>query len=104
MIYFAVLCPEVGGHLNPLIALGNELQRRGHRVTFYQRPYGRAKVEAAGLACRTFAEAEYPVEATAALVRRLGDLRGLTAIRYTWNRLGQTLGSALRDLPAMIRE
>jgi MGT family glycosyltransferase len=102
--HFGVICPEVGGHLNPMIALGKELQRRGHRLTFYQRPYGRAKVEAAGLTCRTFAEAEYPVEATAATVRRLGDLRGLTALRFTWDRLGRSLESAVRDLPAMIRD
>ena len=38
MNHFGILCfPELG-HLNPMIALGRELQRRGHNVTFFQIP------------------------------------------------------------------
>ena len=36
MTHFGILCfPELG-HLNPMIALGRELQRRGHNVTFFE--------------------------------------------------------------------
>ncbi|MBD2564763.1 hypothetical protein H6G95_30090 [Nostoc linckia FACHB-391] len=34
MTHFAIICPAVTGHLNPMFALGRELQRRGHRLTF----------------------------------------------------------------------
>jgi MGT family glycosyltransferase len=33
MAHFAIVCPEEAGHLLPLGPLGNELVRRGHRVT-----------------------------------------------------------------------
>jgi zeaxanthin glucosyltransferase len=44
MAHFAVICPEEGGHLLSVGALGGELVRRGHRVSLVARP------EAAGLA------------------------------------------------------
>jgi UDP:flavonoid glycosyltransferase YjiC (YdhE family) len=37
------------GDVNPMIALGRELQRRGHRVTLAAHGYHRARAEAAGL-------------------------------------------------------
>jgi zeaxanthin glucosyltransferase len=44
MAHFAVICPEEGGHLLSVGALGSELVRRGHRVSLV------ARDEAAGLA------------------------------------------------------
>lgn len=41
MVHMAVIgtiCPNAPGHLNPLTTLCRELQRRGHRVIFYQVP------------------------------------------------------------------
>jgi UDP:flavonoid glycosyltransferase YjiC (YdhE family) len=34
MTHFVIICPALTSHLNPMFALGRELQRRGHRVTF----------------------------------------------------------------------
>jgi len=46
-----VLVAAIGslGDLHPVLALGLELQRRGHRVTVASSEYYRAKVEALGL-------------------------------------------------------
>lgn len=35
MTHFGIICPAAIGHLNPMCALGRELQRRGHRVTLF---------------------------------------------------------------------
>ena len=35
MGHIGVICPNTPGHLNPMIALGDALRRRGHRVTFF---------------------------------------------------------------------
>lgn len=33
MTHFGLICPSAAGHLNTIIPLGQELKRRGHRVT-----------------------------------------------------------------------
>jgi UDP:flavonoid glycosyltransferase YjiC (YdhE family) len=33
MMHFGIICPPVPGHLNPILALGRELQTRGHPIT-----------------------------------------------------------------------
>ena len=35
MTHFGIICPSAIGHLNPMCALGGELQRRNHRVTIF---------------------------------------------------------------------
>ncbi len=48
--HFGVLSFTGAGHLNPLIALGQELLHRGHRVTFFERSKIQDRVHQAGLA------------------------------------------------------
>ena len=38
MAIIGTICPRILGHLNPMTTLCRELQRRGHRVIFYQVP------------------------------------------------------------------
>jgi zeaxanthin glucosyltransferase len=38
MAHFAILCPPDAGHIYPLGSLGNELIRRGHRITMISHP------------------------------------------------------------------
>ena len=46
---FGILCPPGAGHLNPMTALGYELQRRGHRVTLFGLPEVKSYATAAKL-------------------------------------------------------
>jgi len=46
--HIGILCPTLTGHLNPMIAIGRELQRRSHQVTIVGLLDGKAKVVAAG--------------------------------------------------------
>ena len=47
--HFGVLPFTGAGHLMPLLALGQELKRRGHRVTFFEKPKIEERVRSAGL-------------------------------------------------------
>ena len=35
MGHIGILCPNVPGHLNPMVALADATRARGHRVTFF---------------------------------------------------------------------
>jgi MGT family glycosyltransferase len=105
MTHFAIICPAVTGHLNPMFALGRELKRRGHRVTFIGVLDAQATTLAAGLEFRAIAESEYPLGAMSKLSAQLGELSGLAALRYAFRNFQQQLNAALlRDAPAAIRE
>ena len=103
-IHFGVLCPEASGHLNPAMALARELQRRGHRVTFYLRPIGSATVEKAGFSCRPFGSAEFPLQVSRAAYRRLAELSGIFALLESLRMLRRVTRVLLRDVPELVRE
>jgi zeaxanthin glucosyltransferase len=58
--HFGVLPFAGAGHLNPFIALAEELATRGHRVTFFCREKSRDRVRQAGLACDSIPEEQTP--------------------------------------------
>ncbi len=60
MAHLGLICPELTGHLNPMMALGRELKRRGHQVTLIGRPDAQKKTESAGLAFAAVGEKEFP--------------------------------------------
>ncbi|MBD1899447.1 glycosyltransferase [Trichocoleus sp. DQ-A3] len=105
MTHFAIICPAVTGHLNPMFALGRELQWRGHRVTFIGVLDAQATTRAAGLEFQAIAESEYPLGAIPKLSAQLGELSGLAALRYAFRNFQQQLNAALlRDAPGAIEE
>lgn len=105
MTHFAIICPAVTGHLNPMFALGRELQRRGHRVTFIGVLDAQATTRAAGLEFQAIAESEYPLGAIPKLSKQLGELSGLAALRYAFSNFQQQLNAALlRDAPGAIKK
>jgi zeaxanthin glucosyltransferase len=83
MTHLGLLCPAETGHLNTMLPLGQELQRRGHQVTFFGIVDAQAKVLAAGLEFCAIGEAEFPLGASEELFAKLGKLSGLAALRYT---------------------
>ena len=104
MTHCAIICPAVTGHLNPMFALGRELQRRGHRVTFIGVLDAQATTLAAGLEFRAIAEPEYPLGATPKFSAQLGELSGLSALRYAFSDFQRWNAALLRDAPEAIRE
>ena len=82
MTYFGIICPFATGHLNPSIALGHELKRRGHRVSLIGIPDVRAKVERAELEFLQVGKKEFPIGSFAKFFSPLGTLKGLARFRY----------------------
>ena len=73
MAHLGLICPELTGHLNPMMALGRELKRRGHQVTLIGRPDAQEKTGSAGLAFAAVGEKEFPAGSRLLRPRRGSD-------------------------------
>lgn len=104
MTHFGLLNPPTPGHLNPMISLGRELRRRGHRVTAFNILDTQPKVLAAGLNFCPLAESEYPAGTTAQAFAKLGKLSGFAALRYTTSRVQQAAAMLLQYGPTALKE
>ena len=81
MSRIGLICPAVAGHMNPMTALGRELQRRGHDVIFIGPLDSQPQATAAGLGFCVIGEAEFPFGALGQRLARLGTLSGRAALR-----------------------
>lgn len=99
MTHFGIICPATTGHLNTLLPLGRELQKRGHRVTVCGVLDAKAQTVAAGLDFLAIAEAEVPLGATAEASAQLGEMSGSEALRYTIRWLRQSAVILLSQAP-----
>lgn len=104
MTHFGIICPAANGHLNPMTALGRELQRRGHHVTLVGVLDAQPNALAAGLEFSAIAESESPLGTTARSLAQLGKLNGLAALRYTVTVFQESTAILLRDVPAAIKK
>uniref|UniRef100_A0A8J6ZQI7 Glycosyltransferase n=1 Tax=Desmonostoc muscorum LEGE 12446 TaxID=1828758 RepID=A0A8J6ZQI7_DESMC len=99
MTHYGILCPAAIGHLNPMCALGRELQRRGHRVTLFHMPDVQTKVQKAGLEFYTVGEAEFPLGSLEPMYKKLGEMSGLPALRFTISWLEKETVMLFREIP-----
>ena len=104
MTHFGIICPTAVGHLNPMTALGRELQRRGHQVTVLGILDAQPNALAAGLEFRAIAESECPPGSIAQVFAQLGKLNGLAAFRYTVSVFKDSEALLLRDAPKALKE
>jgi MGT family glycosyltransferase len=84
-------------------ALGRELMRRGHRITFFGVLDSEAKVLSEGLSFCPIGESEFPVGVHQEHTARLGHLSGMVALRYTLHMLQLRAAMTLRDLPRALK-
>jgi MGT family glycosyltransferase len=103
MTHFGIICPGSTGPLNTMLPLGQELQRRGHRVTLFGIPDTQRKTLAAGVEFQAVGKEEFPTGAMAESFTQLGKLSGLAALRYTIELLKQGAAVTLRDAPALLK-
>jgi zeaxanthin glucosyltransferase len=101
--HFGILSFTGTGHLNPLIALSQELKGRGHKVTFFEKPKIEARIREAGL--------EFiPIGSTAASRRVIppstnsGLLSEISMLRFNLARVIQDMESYLRDTPVALSQ
>ncbi len=104
MTHFGLICPASTGHLNTILPLGQELQKRGHRVTLFGILDAQPKTLAAGLEFRAIGSEEFPDGTMAESLAQLGELSGLAAFRYTVTLFKQSAAMLLREAPEAIKE
>ena len=104
MIHFGIICPPFPGHLNPMAALGRELQRRGHRITFLQIPDVEFKVCSEGLNFWSIGQSTYRRGELGESFAELGKLSGLEALRYSVNFCQHITAMICQDAPGAIQK
>ena len=103
MTHFGLLCPALTGHLNTMLPLGQELQRRGHQVTLFSILDAQAKTMAAGLGFQALGESEFPSGWTDQWNAKQGELKGFAALRYSFNRFQELAAMQLRYTPEALK-
>lgn len=104
MTHFGILCPATTGHLNTFIPLGQELQRRGHRVTLCGIADAQSQTRAAGLDFRLIGKSEFPEGTVAQSYALAAKLRGLKALQHIIRLRQRSAAMILRDAPAALKE
>lgn len=104
MVHFGIISPPVSGHLNPLAALGRELQRRGHRVTVFQMPDLEPKIRQSGLEFWEIGSSDHPLGSLPRSIETLGQLSALAALRFALSQIQKTTVMFARDLPPALHQ
>ena len=99
-----ILCPPGTGHLNPMSALGYELQQRGHRVTLFGLPDVESYAAAAKLEFYPIGAAKFPLGSTKRSHKRLGKLNGIPALLYTIDLFRQGIEIVLQEVPQACKQ
>lgn len=102
MTHFGIVCPPFPGHINPLAALGRELQRRGHCVTFLQIPDLEPKVRSEELNFWAIGQSTYQPGLLAQTFEQLGKLSELEALRYSVQFCQLLAQTVCQDAPSAI--
>ena len=102
-MHFGIISPPVSGHIHPFGALGRELIRRGHRVSFLHMPDLADRVRLEGLEFITIGESDHPQGSLPQSLNRLAQLQGFGALRFTIDAIQKTTEMICRDAPEAIR-
>ncbi|MBW4620705.1 MAG: glycosyltransferase [Cyanosarcina radialis HA8281-LM2] len=102
MTHFGIICPPYPGHLNPLSALGRELQGRGHRVTVLQISDLESKVRSEGLEFYPIGQGIYQPGSLAASFKQLTQFSEIEALRYSVDFCRHITEIICQDAPTAI--
>jgi MGT family glycosyltransferase len=103
MTHFGIVSPPVSGHIHPFSALGRALIARSHRVTYFQVQDLEEKIRSEGLDFWPIGESDHPRGSLPESLARLGQLAGLSALRFTIKAVARTSTMVCRDLPGALR-
>jgi UDP:flavonoid glycosyltransferase YjiC (YdhE family) len=96
MSRFLIVVPPLAGHVNPTVAVGRELQRRGHEVAWAGHPELVAPLLPAD--CRLWpAGGDFSAEDMAGARARWLNLRAFAALAALWDEVLIPLGAAMVD-------
>jgi len=102
-MHIGIISPPVSGHINPFAALGREMQRRGHRVTWIHVEDLESHIRTEGLDFYPVGQRDHPRGSLPESLAQLRRLQGLATLGFTVNLIRQTTEMLCRDLPDAIR-
>ncbi len=103
MKHFGIISPPVSGHIHPFASLGRELMSRGHRVTYLQMADLEEKIRSEEIDFEPIGLSDHPRGSLPQSLARLGQLKGLAALRFTIDAVARTSVMVCRDGPDAIR-
>ena len=86
-----------------MVALGQELQQRGHKITFFNIQDSKAKVLAAGLEHVTLGQSDHPAGSLFHYLEQMGNISGLSALRFGIETARSEANMICRDAPAALK-
>lgn len=98
-----LVCPEATGHLNPSLALGQEMAQRGHRVRIVTTPAAAGKIAATGLEHLVVGQSEANEGLAEGALERLGRLSGIRGLVLTTRLIVESSRIIERDLPPQLQ-
>ncbi|MBS0167973.1 MAG: hypothetical protein JSR29_17940 [Nitrospira sp.] len=103
MSHVGILCPNVPGHLNPMVALADAIRTRGHRITFFllgapPSSIAEAGFEIVGLGGTVFSPDQYQAE-----IHKLGSLQDRAALKHTLAIGARAAEAVLEVGPTVVR-
>ena len=103
VMHYGIITPPVGGHIHPFGALGRELTARGHRVTLLQMEDIRTRAAEEGLEFAVLGQSDHPAGSLPRSLAQLGQLSGLSALRFTISAVCGTTEMICRDAPGVVK-
>lgn len=100
--HFGVLSFTGTGHVNPLIALSQELKARGHQVTFFEKPKIGDRVRHAGLDFVPLNSDNFPRPTLSPAANR-GIWSDISTLRFNLKRVANDIGMFLQTTPLILR-
>jgi len=100
--HFGVLSFTGTGHVNPLIALSQELKARGHTVTFFEKPKIAGRVRNAGLDFIPLASDDHLPKKTSPAAGNSGIRSDISTLRFNLNRVSKDIEIFLRNTPPIL--
>ena len=97
--HFGVLSFTGTGHVNPLIALSQELKARGHKVTFFEKPKIAGRVRHAGLNFVPLNNDNQFLKSTHPPAANRGIWSDISTLRFNLNRVANDIEMFLRSAP-----
>lgn len=102
-MHLGIVSPPVSGHINPFAALGRELRRRGHRMTWFHMEDLAERIQREELEFCAIGRQDHPRGSLGESLAQLGRLQGWPALRFTVAAIRLTTEMICRDLPDAAR-
>lgn len=99
-MHYGLVAPALHGHLNPMTTLGQELARRGHRVTVLSSGRARRFAERVGIGWAPLCDHDDLDQGW----DQLGEMSGLAAMRFTGKLLKRSMEATCAELGEVLRE